>query len=139
MKVAGTIFEHGKRAAAWWCIGAIGIISLLPADEVAPIRTSLGGPLEHLLAYAAASMVTAQAYVDHRRFKIAACLVLYATGLEFLQRYAHGRFSSFKDLAFSAGGVVLGLAAFHLLQHLRARHGISKRSRYANEDLNSSS
>jgi VanZ family protein len=139
MKVTGAVFERGKRVAAWCCIGAVGIISLLPAVEVAPMRTSLGGHAEHLLTYAATSMITAFAYLDHSRFKIAACLVLYAAVLEFLQRYAPGRLSSLEDLAFSAGGVMLGLAAFHLLQHLRARQAISKRSRYANEDLNSSS
>jgi VanZ family protein len=139
MKVTGAVFEQGKRGAAWCCIGAIGIISLLPAAEVAPVRTCLGGHAEHLLTYAATSMITALAYLDHSRFKIAAYLVLYAAVLEFLQRYAPDRSSSLEDLAFSAGGVMLGLAGCHLLQHLRPRQGIAKRSRYANEDLNSSS
>src|SRR5262245_38452360 len=137
MKVTRASFEHGKRVAAWCCIGAIGIISLLPAADIAPVRTSLGGHVEHLLTYAATSMVTAFAYLEYSRFKLAASLVLYAAVLEFLQRYAPGRLSSFEDLSFSATGILLGLAAFHLLQHVRTRQGISKRSRYANEDLNS--
>ena len=136
--MTGAIFEQGKRVAAWCCIGAIGIISLLPGAEVTPMRTSLGGHVEHLLTYAATSMITALAYLDHSRLKIAACLGLYAAVLEFLQRYAPGRISSFEDLAFSAAGIMLGLAVFHLLQHLRARQGI-RPSQYANEDLNSRS
>jgi hypothetical protein len=136
MKVTEAIFKQGRRVAAWCCIGAIGIISLLPAAEVAFMRTSLGGHVEHLLAYAATSLITALAYLDHSRFKIAVSLVLYAAVLEFLQRYAPGRFSNLEDLTFSAAGTMLGLAAFHLLQHLRSRQGISKRSRYANQDLN---
>jgi VanZ family protein len=139
MTVTREIFDQGKRVAAWCCIGAIGIISLLPAVVVAPVRTSLGAPVEHLLTYAATSMITAFAYLDHGRSKIAAWLVLYAAVLEFLQRYAPGRSSNFKGLAFSAAGILLGVAACHLLQHLRARQGINKSSRFANEDFNSRS
>ena len=139
MKVTEAVFGQGMRVAAWCCIGAIGIISLLPAAEMASVRTNLGGHGEHLLAYAATSMITALAYLYHSRLKIGASLVFYAAVLEFLQRYAPGRLSSFEDLAFSAAGVTLGLAAFHLLQHVRARQEIRKGSRYANEDVNSSS
>jgi VanZ family protein len=133
MKVMGANIELGKRIAAWCCILAIGILSLLPAVEVAPVRTSLGGHLEHLLTYAAASFITAVAYLDQSRLKIAAWLVLYAAVLEFLQRYAPGRLSRLEDLAFSTAGIVLGVTVFYLLQYLRTR------SRYANEDLNSRS
>src|SRR5262245_8277933 len=99
MKTTEAIFEHGKRVAAWCCIGAIGILSLLPAAEVGPLRTSLGGHVEHLATYAATSVITAFAYLDHSRFKIAASFVLYGAILEFLQRFVPGRSSSFKDLA----------------------------------------
>src|SRR5262245_23339903 len=130
MKVTWTIFERGKRVAAWCCIGTVGIISLLPGAEVAPLRTGLGGHAEHLLTYAATSMITARAYLDFSRFKIAASLVFYAAALEFLQRYAPGRSPSFEDLAFSVAGIVLGLTAFHLLQHVNIRQGTSKQTGY---------
>jgi VanZ family protein len=139
MKVMGANIELGKRIAAWCCILAIGILSLLPAVEVAPVRTSLGGDVEHLLTYAAAGLITAVAYLDQSRLKIAAWLVLYAAVLEFLQRYAPGRLSRLEDLAFSTAGIVLGVTGFQLLQHLRARQESSNRSRYANEDVNSRS
>jgi len=135
----GANIELGKRIAAWCCIQAIGILSLLPAVEVAPMRTSLGGHVEHLLTYTAAGFITAVAYLDQSRLKIAAWLVLYAAVLEFLQRYAPGRLSRLEDLAFSTAGIVLGVTGFHLLQHLRARQESSNRSRYANEDVNSRS
>ena len=137
MKVTEACLERGKRVAAWCCIGAIGMLSLLPGVEVAPMRTSLGGHVEHLLTYAATSLVIAFAYLDDSRIKIAACLVLYAAILEFLQRYSPGRVSSLEDLAFSTGGIILGLAAFQVLEHLRARQGLRRRS--LNEDVNARS
>jgi len=126
--VTGPFFERGKRAAAWFCIGVIGIISLLPAVEVAPIRTSLGGHVEHLLTYAVVSLITAAAYLDQARFKIAGGLIVYAAALEFLQRYSPGRHSSFEDLAFSTTGIMLGLAIFHLVQQVRAKQASGSRS-----------
>ena len=115
------LFERGKRVAAWFCIGLIGIVSLLPAAEVAPIRTSMGGHVEHLLTYAATTLITAIAYPEHSRTRITGCLILYAAALEFLQRYSPGRFSSFEDLAFSTAGIILGLAIFHIVQQVRSR------------------
>jgi VanZ family protein len=120
--VSGSLFERGKRVAAWFCIGVIGIISLLPAAEVAPVRTSMGGHSEHLLIYAITTLITAIAYLDHSRFRIAGSLILYATGLEFLQRYSPGRLSSLMDLAFSTTGVLLGLATFQVIRVVRERH-----------------
>src|SRR5262245_44270128 len=121
MKVTGTVFERGHRVAAWFCLGAIAILSLLPAATVVPVRTSMGGHLEHFLTYAAATLITVLAYVDHSRVKITLALILYAATLEYLQRYAPGRLSSLEDFASSATGILLGVAAFHLVQHLRAR------------------
>jgi VanZ family protein len=125
--VIGPSFERGKRAAAWVCIAAIGIMSLLPSVEVASLRTSLGGHVEHLLTYAAVSLITAAAYLDQSRFKIVGGLIVYAAVLEFLQRYSPGRHSSFEDLAFSTAGIMLGVAIFHLVQQVRAKQ-VSSRS-----------
>jgi VanZ family protein len=126
--VTGPFFERGKRAAAWFCIGVIGIISLLPAVEVAPMRTSLGGHVEHLFAYAVVSLITAVAYLDQSRFKIAGGLIVYAAVLEFLQRYSPGRHSSFEDLAFSTTGIMLGIAISHVVQQVRTKQASSSRS-----------
>ena len=122
MTVMGSLFERGKRVAAWGALVAIGILSMLPAAEVNPLRTSMGGHVEHLLVYAATALLTAIAYVDHSKVKIAASLILYAAALEYLQRYAPGRLSSLLDLTFSTTGVLIGLAIFHVIRLLRERH-----------------
>jgi hypothetical protein len=137
MKVTGTVFERSQRVAAWCCLAAIAILSLLPGAAVAPVRTSMGGHVEHLLLYAATASITALAYVDHSRFKITLALILYAAALECLQRYSPGRLSSFEDFAFSATGIMLGVAAFHVVRNLRARHANTP-SRFANGDMRSS-
>ena len=85
------------------------------------MRTSLGGHMEHLLAYAATTVITAIAYADRSRFKIALLLILYAASLEYLQRYSPGRLSSLEDLTFSATGVMLGVATVQVLRQLRER------------------
>ena len=122
MTVMGSLFERGKRVAAWGALIAIGVLSMLPAAEVSPVRTSMGGHVEHLLVYAAVALLTAVAYVDHSKIKIAASLILYAAALEYLQRYAPGRLSSLLDLTFSTTGVLIGLAIFHVIRLLRERH-----------------
>jgi VanZ family protein len=127
MKVTGALFQRGQRVAAWSCLGAIGILSLLPAADVAPWRTSMGAPAEHLLAYAATTLITAFAYVDHGRLKITLALILYAAALEYLQRYAPGRLSSFEGLAFSATGIIIGVATVHVIEHIRARRASADR------------
>ena len=120
--VMGSLFESGKRVAVWGALVAIGILSMLPAAEVSPVRTSLGGHVEHLLVYAAIALLTAIAYVDHGKIKIAVSLILYAAALEYLQRYAPGRLSSLLDLTFSTTGVLIGFAIFQVIRHLREKH-----------------
>src|SRR5262245_61608469 len=118
----GVVFGHGRRAAAWCAIAAIGILSLLPGDEVAPMRTNLGGHLEHVVAYVATTLFTAIAYPDPSRFKITLSLILYAAVLEYLQRFSPGRASSLVDLMFSSTGVMLGVTTLQVLRHLRERY-----------------
>jgi VanZ like family len=131
--------ERGKRLAAWCCVVAIGVISLLPAAEVAALRTSMGGHSEHLLAYATATLITVFAYIDQSRLKIVFALILYAAALEYLQRFSPGRFASVEDLGFSVTGVMLGAGIFHVIQYVRTRQPSSRPSQCANEDLPSSS
>jgi VanZ family protein len=119
MKAMGSLLESGKRVAAWGALVTIGILSLLPATVVSPVRTSMGGHVEHLLVYAATALLTAIAYVDHSKIKVAVSLTLYAAALEYLQRYAPGRLSSLLGLTFSTTGVLIGLAIFQVIRHLR--------------------
>jgi VanZ family protein len=114
--VTGSLCERGGRADAWLCIVAIGIISLLPAANFSPVRTSIGGHAEHLLTYAATTLVTLFAYLEHSRFKIGLSLIAYAAVLEYLQRYSPVRPLGAADLAFSTTGVIFGLVNFHFIQ-----------------------
>jgi VanZ family protein len=99
------------RLAAWTCIGAIAVLSLIPGDEM--IRTSVGGHIEHAVAYAGTSFLVAAAYGRWRR--VVAGLLVYAGALEMLQHFSPGRTPSVVDYLFSAIGVVLGVAALGLL------------------------
>jgi len=99
-----------RVAAAWTLIVAIGVLSLLPKEEM--VRTGLGGHIEHVLAYAGTAAVVAYAYGVRRAPVFTVGLIAYAGVLEFLQRFSPGRVSSIEDFAFSAIGVLLGLALF---------------------------
>src|SRR5262245_10328972 len=136
MNVSGTLIQRNQRVLAWCCFAAVAMLAILPGAVIAHVRTRLGGHSEHLLAYAVTALITALAYLDHSRFKIMFALFLYAGALEYLQRYAPGRSSSFKDFAYSATGIMLGVAAFQLIHHLRGRQA-GNRSRFANGDMRS--
>jgi VanZ family protein len=98
------------RAAAWSCVAAITLLSLLPGEEM--VRTDLGGHAEHVLAYAIAALIVAYAYNNVAPYRVFGALILYAACLEYLQRFSPGRHSRLIDFAFSALGVVVGAAIF---------------------------
>ena len=118
MTAMGSLFDYVKRLVAWISLLGIGVLSLLPTTEVGPLRTGIGGHFEHLLAYAATTLIVMTAYLDLNRIKIAVSLIVYAAALEYLQRFAPGRGSSLLDFTFSAAGVVIALAALYALRHL---------------------
>ena len=97
------------RFGAWGCVLAIAILSLLPAEEM--VRTSLGGHIEHAVAYAGTASIMALAYAKRRLSSVAAALIVYAGVLEFLQRFSPGRHSSVDDFLASSVGVLIGIAA----------------------------
>lgn len=96
------------RAATWACVGALALLSLLPADEM--VRTSMGGLAEHAIAYAGTALMSALAY-PARVYRSAVVLVLYAGVLELLQRFSPGRHSALDDWLASSVGVVAGALA----------------------------
>ncbi len=98
------------RAAAWSCIVAIGVLSLLPGEEM--VRTDLGGHAEHVLAYSMTALIVASAYSSIAPHQVFGALMTYAACLEYLQRFSPGRHSRPIDFAFSALGVVVGAAIF---------------------------
>jgi VanZ family protein len=99
------------RFAAWSWIILIAVLSLLPAEEM--VRTSLGGHIEHMLAYAGAAFITAFAYPQRDLRQITIALICYAAILEFLQRFSLGRHSAMEDWLASSAGVLVGGALFY--------------------------
>lgn len=112
-------FEHlrglrtASRVAAWGCLTAIAVLSLMPAEQMT--RSGLGGHVEHVLAYAGTALTVAMAYAQRGVSRIMYVLLGYAGCLEFLQRFSPGRTSSFLDFTMSGAGVLIGIAAFALL------------------------
>jgi VanZ family protein len=100
------------RLLAWSSIVLIAVLSLLPAEEM--IRTTLGGHIEHMLAYAAAAFITALAYSRRRLGQIVFALICYAAILEYLQRFSPGRHPAIADWASSSAGVLVGGGFFSL-------------------------
>jgi VanZ family protein len=98
-------FRLSVRMAAWACILAIALLSLLPTEAI--VRTSLGGKVEHVVAYLAAALLTAVGYGTGAGVVLG--LLAYAGALELLQAFSPGRTSSLVDYLFSAGGVGLGI------------------------------
>ena len=100
--------ERLLRIATWVCVLVVAVLSLLPSQEMA--RTSLGGHVEHALAYAGTTFFAALAYAPRAGAgRPVAGLVVYAGVLEVLQRYSPGRTSAVEDFLASATGVLIGL------------------------------
>jgi VanZ family protein len=111
-----------SRFAAWFCLIAVAVLSLTPSEQM--LRTGLSGHVEHVLAYAGTAFITALAFAERGLSRIAMALLIYAGGLEFLQRFSPGRTSSIWDFMFSSAGVLIGAGVFALLAR-----AVSARSR----------
>jgi VanZ family protein len=96
-----------RRVAALGCIIALPILAWLPANTMP--RTSLGGQVEHLIAYLGTTIVVGLTFPTSPRPAAQSVLLIgYAAILEIGQLYASGRYASFDDFAFSAAGVAIG-------------------------------
>jgi VanZ family protein len=95
-----------SRLAAWSSIALIAVLSLLPANEM--VRTSFGGHVEHMVAYAAATFIVAFAYPRKQLKRVILALICYAAALEFLQRFSPGRHPVIEDWLASSAGVLVG-------------------------------
>jgi VanZ family protein len=107
--------------AAWISVVALAVLSLLPRAHM--IRTDLGGHVEHVLAYAGTAFMVACSYGPKKWPNIAAGLITYAGVLELLQRFSPGRTPSISDFAFSATGVLVGLALIAVAGRIIPRTG----------------
>jgi len=98
------------RAASWFCVIVLGVLSLLPADDI--VRTDMGGHVEHVLAYATTALLLIMFHQSLAPMQVFASLSAYAACLEYLQRFSPGRTPSLVDLAFSLTGTAVGLCVF---------------------------
>ena len=59
---------NALRSLTWCCVVLLGVLSLLPAEDM--VRTGAPSQLEHFLAYAATGAVAMAAYgVSHGRMR----------------------------------------------------------------------
>jgi len=113
---AMTTSNAWRYGAAWITIAALAVLSLTPKELM--VRTDLGGPAEHVLAYTGTAFFVAAAYGARRWLGIAIGLIGYAGVLEVLQHLSPGRTPSVRDFACSASGVLLGLALFAITDRI---------------------
>jgi VanZ family protein len=96
-----------RRVAFLGCIIALATLAWLPANTMA--RTTLGGQVEHFIAYLGTAIVMGLAFPASSRLAAHSVLLIgYAAILEVGQLYASGRHASFDDFAASAAGVAIG-------------------------------
>jgi VanZ family protein len=107
-KILEQTLSIGARAAFILCLIVAAILALLPADLMK--RTALGGHAEHVVAYLGTAVLMGLAFPRRGLRLIVQCVLLtmYASVLEAGQLYSPGRHASFRDLAFSVGGIVIG-------------------------------
>jgi len=103
------------RPIGWGCVGLIAVLSLLPGHEM--VRTSLGGHIEHAVAYAGTAALLRLGY-PARGKRIAFGLVLYAGLLELLQNFSPGRHPAVPDWLASSTGALVGIAVIHISQQV---------------------
>ncbi len=103
--------ERLARHAAWACVAALAVLSLLPREDM--VRTGAAGWMEHAVAYAGTMAMFA---MGHRArlglLRPAIALSAYAALLELAQHLSPGRSPALRDaLAGAAGAILAALAA----------------------------
>jgi VanZ family protein len=96
------------RPVAWGCVILLAVLSLLPAEEM--VRTSLGGHIEHAIAYAGTALLIGLSYPTWEWKRMAIALVIYAGVLELLQNFSPGRHPAILDWLSSSTGALIGIA-----------------------------
>jgi VanZ family protein len=102
-------------------LAVLALVSLIPAEH-SPPRTQLPGSVEHFMAYASVSALTAFAFQRAARtWLLAGTLIAYAAVLEYSQRWSPGRSASVMDFLGSSAGVLVGIGACLLVVHAIAK------------------
>jgi hypothetical protein len=60
VRMRSGLLRTSLRFLTWVCVGLLGLLSLLPAEDI--VRTGLTGPLEHFAAYAGAGAIAMAGY-----------------------------------------------------------------------------
>jgi VanZ family protein len=94
--------------ASWACVGLITILSLLPHDIAAEVRTGLLGQIEHVIAYAGTAALFVLAYPNRARSVIVAGLAGYGGILELAQNFVPDRSPEMIGALANAAGALLG-------------------------------
>jgi VanZ family protein len=108
------------QIAAWLCIVAIGVLSLV-APPLRPV-TVLPHALEHAGIFAAAGFAAGLGY-PHRPTLTMAALVVFSGAVEVAQLFAPGRHATLRDFVVDAGAACLGLALAVLALRLWTQRG----------------
>jgi VanZ family protein len=113
------LLRTSLRFLTWVCVGLLGLLSLLPAQDMA--RTGFPGPLEHFAAYAGSGAIAMAGYGLNRGvFRVIGGFWVYAAILEYLQHFSPGRHPALEDFAASAFGALCGGVAVVLLWRWRS-------------------
>ena len=108
------LLRTSLRFLTWISVGLLGLLSLLPAQDM--VRTGFPGPLEHFAAYAGSGAIAMAGYgLNRGAGRVIGCFWLYAGVLEYLQNFSPGRHPALWDLAASALGALCGGVAVVLL------------------------
>jgi VanZ family protein len=109
------------RFLTWGCVVLLGVLSLMPSEEIEAVRTDLPGQIEHIIAYSGATAVAMAGYgLGGGAARIITCFWLYAATLEYLQNFSPGRNPALVDFAASAFGTLCGGVAVILLWRYRS-------------------
>jgi hypothetical protein len=77
------LLRTSLRFLTWVCVGLLGLLSLLPAQDM--VRTGFPGPLEHFAAYAGSGAIAMAGYGLNRGvFRVIGGFWVYAGILEYL-------------------------------------------------------
>jgi VanZ family protein len=113
------LLRTSLRFLTWVCVGLLGLLSMLPAEDI--VRTGFPGPLEHFAAYAGSGAIAMAGYgLNRGAVRVIGFLWVYAGILEYLQHFSPGRHPAFVDFAASAIGALCGGVAVFLLWRWRS-------------------
>jgi len=92
------LLRTSLRFLTWVCVGLLGLLSMLPAEDI--VRTGFPDPLEHFAAYAGSGAIAMAGYgLNRGAVRVIGFLWVYAGILEYLQHFSPGRHPAFLDFS----------------------------------------